>query len=105
VLAVLQAAQQPLTAAQALERLGGALSYSTVVTILTRLFDKGALTRTKHGRAFAYTPATDSPGLTARHMHQVMANNPDRRAVLARFLDDLSTSDEQLLRQLLPPDE
>ena len=104
VLATLQAAAQALTPAEVLEGVGGGLSYSTVVTILSRLYDKGTLTRGKRGRAYAYAPVTDASGLTAQRMRQVMEGNPDREAVLTRFVDELSNSDEDVLRRLLGGD-
>lgn len=101
MLAILQAAEEALTPAQAAERLGGGLSYSTVVTILSRLHTKGVLERTPRGRAYAYAPVADEPGLAARQMHQVLGSKPDREKVLTRFVDDLSPDDELLLRRLL----
>jgi predicted transcriptional regulator len=101
ILAVLQSSRQALTPGEVLRRLGDGLSYSTVVTVLSRMFDKGLLTRTKQGRAFAYAPVADAHGLTARRMRQVLESDPDREAVLTRFVEDLSTRDEELLRQLL----
>lgn len=107
VLGLLQSSRQPLTPGEVLRRLDGGLAYSTVVTVLSRLFDKGLLTRAKQGRAYAYTPVDDTHGLTARRMRQVLESDPDREAVLARFVEDLPVRDEQLLRQLLGdlPDE
>lgn len=104
VLAVLQAARRELTAAQVMEQLGGDLAHTTVVTILSRLHVKGLLTRAKHGRAHTYTPVADAPGLAARTMRQALDAGPDRESVLTRFVDDLSTDDEQLLRRLLGAD-
>jgi len=101
VLALLQSSRQALPPGEVLEQLDGALSYSTVVTVLSRMFDKGLLTRTKQGRAYAYAPVTDAQGLTARRMRQVLESDPDREAVLARFVEDLPARDEELLRQLL----
>lgn len=101
VLAVLQGADRALTPGQVLAELGGGLSYSTVVTTLSRLHDKGVLTRTRHGRAFAYAPVTDEPGLAARRMRQVLEDRTDREAVLTRFVSSLSEGDEKLLRRLL----
>ncbi|MFC1418425.1 BlaI/MecI/CopY family transcriptional regulator [Streptacidiphilus cavernicola] len=104
VLALLQASGEPLTAGEALRRLGGGLSYSTVVTVLSRMRAKGLLGRTKRGRAFAYAPVADSHGLTARRMRRELESDSNRGAVLARFVQDLSSGDEQLLRQLLGSD-
>jgi len=104
VLALLQTSRDALTPGDVLEKLGDALSYSTVVTVLSRIYDKGLLTRTKQGRAYAYAPVADSHGLTARRMRQVLETDPDREAVLARFVDFLAAHDEQLLRHLLGAD-
>jgi predicted transcriptional regulator len=101
ILALLQASRQALTPGDVLQRLGGGLAYSTVVTVLSRIFDKGLVTRMKQARAYAYAPVADAHGLTARRMRQVMESDPDRAAVLSRFVDDLSAPDEQLLRQVL----
>jgi predicted transcriptional regulator len=101
VLAVLQAAASPLSPAGVRDRLGGGLAYTTVVTILSRLHGKGVLDRRKAGRAFIYVPVADEPGLAARRMSQMLDAEPDREAVLARFVSGLSESDEELLRRML----
>lgn len=100
-LAVLQAADSALTPAQVRERLGGGLAYTTVVTILSRLYAKGVLTRLRRGRAYSYSPVADEPGLAARRMRGVLEAESDREAVLARFVSGLSSADEQLLRRML----
>ena len=104
VLAVLQAAGSPLSPGEVRDRLGGDLAYTTVVTILSRLHAKGVLVRRKAGRAFVYQPVADEPGLAARRMAQVLDAEPDREAVLARFVSGLSGTDEDLLRRMLGED-
>ncbi|MGW1744381.1 BlaI/MecI/CopY family transcriptional regulator [Streptomyces sp. NPDC002092] len=101
VLAALWAADAPLTPGAVQLELGGGLARTTVTTILTRLHAKGAVTRERSGRGYAYAPAQDSPGLTARRMHAELDKDEDRGTVLARFVSDLSPEDEQLLRTLL----
>jgi predicted transcriptional regulator len=101
VLGILQAAGEPLSPADVRERLGGDLAYTTVVTILSRLHAKGVLDRERAGRAYRYTPVADEPGLAARRMARVLAAEPDREAVLARFVSGLSDEDEQALRRML----
>jgi predicted transcriptional regulator len=100
-LAVLLAAGRSLTPGEVLDRLGGGLAYSTVVTILSRLHAKGVLTRLRSGRAYSYQPVADEPGLAARRMRGVLDGEADRAAVLARFVSQLSPADERLLRQML----
>jgi len=101
VLAVLQAAGSPLSPGEVRGRLGENLAYTTVVTILSRLHGKGVLDRRKAGRAFVYAPVADEPGLAARRMAQMLDAEPDREAVLARFVSGLSGRDEELLRRML----
>jgi len=101
VLAVLQEAGSPLSPGDVRERIGGELAYTTVVTILSRLHAKGVLERRKSGRAYLYAPVADSPGLAARRMARVLDEEADREAVLARFVSELSPSDEDALRRML----
>lgn len=101
IMTVLQGAGRPLSTAEVQRMLADELAYSTVVTILSRMHDKGLLVRAKAGRAFQYAPVSDEPGLVARRMHQALQERPDRHMVLARFVDTLSDQDERLLRELL----
>jgi predicted transcriptional regulator len=101
VLAVLHAAGSALTPGEVRERLGAGLAYSTVVTIMSRLHGKGVLSRVKAGRAYAYAPVADEPGLAARRMRGVLEGEDDRAAVLARFVSGLTPADEELLRRML----
>jgi predicted transcriptional regulator len=104
ILALLQQVDHPLTPGEVTEGLGGELTYSSVVTILTRMHTKQLLTRSPRGRAYAYAPVTDDAGFAARRMSSVLEERPDREAVLARFADALSDTDADLLRQLLGPE-
>ncbi|WP_086809267.1 BlaI/MecI/CopY family transcriptional regulator [Streptomyces reticuliscabiei] len=101
VLAALWAADEPLTARQVLERLPGDLAYTTVLTILSRLHDKGMLVRHPAGRGYAYAPVRDEASDTAVRMHSLLERGSDREAVLSRFVSELSPEDEQLLHRLL----
>ena len=105
ILDLLMRAGGALTPGEVTERLGDELTYSSVVTILTRLHAKQLLARTRRGRAYAYAPVTDDAGFAARRMRTVLDQRPDREAVLARFADDLSDADADLLRQLLGSDQ
>jgi predicted transcriptional regulator len=104
VLAVLRAAQVPLSPGQVRERLAirprGELSYSTVVTILSRLHAKGLLARERAGRGFAYTPV-DPASVAAGQMSRALDAGADHGAVLTRFVSGLSGRDARLLRRLL----
>ncbi|MFE7215987.1 BlaI/MecI/CopY family transcriptional regulator [Streptomyces sp. NPDC001698] len=103
VLAALHQAPGAVPAAWVQERLGGSLAYTTVITILTRLHAKGAVTRRRAGRSFEWTATADAAGLAALRMRKVLDAESDREAVLARFLTSLTPGDEQVLRDLLAP--
>ncbi|MEV8362695.1 BlaI/MecI/CopY family transcriptional regulator [Streptomyces niveus] len=101
VLAALREAPGPVNAGWVRERLGGTLAYTTVMTILTRLQAKNAVTRERSGRSFEWRAASDGAGLAALRMRRVLDAESDREAVLARFVTTLSYDDERLLRDLL----
>ncbi|GAA3806422.1 BlaI/MecI/CopY family transcriptional regulator [Streptomyces coacervatus] len=101
VLATLWGAEAPLTARQVRDRLPGDLAYTTVLTILSRLYDKGMLVRHRAGRGYAYAPARDEASHTAEQMHALLEHGSNREAVLSRFVSELSQEDEQLLHRLL----
>ncbi|MCC9311012.1 hypothetical protein LN042_28755 [Kitasatospora sp. RB6PN24] len=70
------------------------------MTVLTRLHDTDVLSRA------ARAAPTRAPGdrllrAHARRMRQVLEDDHDRRTVLTRHLEDLSPTDERLLRRLL----
>ncbi|MER6616735.1 BlaI/MecI/CopY family transcriptional regulator [Streptomyces xantholiticus] len=101
VLAALREAPGPVNTAWVRERLGGNLAYTTVITILTRLHTKGAVSRQRAGRSFEWTPTADEAGLAALRMRKMLDAEADREAVLASFVTALPPGDEQLLRELL----
>lgn len=107
---MLGAAARPLTPAEVKAALDPDLAYTTVMTTLSRLAEKGALTRAPVGRSFAYGLATTrqdvDAALTARRMSRLLAAGPDRASALAHFVAELAPEDEQLLAALLHrPDE
>ena len=100
VLAALVAADRPLTPGDVLAALGRDLAYTTVMTTLTRLHAKDAVTRERAGRAYAYAPA-DTATAAARRMRRLLDGGQDRTVVLARFLDELEPGDVPVLQRLL----
>jgi predicted transcriptional regulator len=101
VLAALWAAGRPLTTADVIETLDSGLAYNTVQTTLTRLLAKGAVHRELLGRAHAYTPVLDEPGLAAHRMRAVLDRGDDQAAVLSRFVDTLTPAEGATLARLL----
>jgi predicted transcriptional regulator len=101
VVAALAAAGRPLTPAEVRDELGGALAYTTVMTVLARLHQKGMVTRQRAGRAFAYVAVLDETLVIARQMRRLLDTGEDRSAVLSRFVGALSHDDERVLAELL----
>jgi predicted transcriptional regulator len=101
VLATLWRVGRPLSPGQVRNELDADLAYTTVMTILTRLHDKGSVTRSREGRAFVYTPAFEQAEVAASQMRSVLDSGHDREAVLARFVGSLDSNDARALTTLL----
>lgn len=101
VVAALVAAGRPLTPSEVQIELGGDLAYTTVMTSLARLAEKGVLERERAGRAYAYRPIGDSTMITARRMRRLLDSGGDPAGVLANFVAELAPEEGQLLAALL----
>jgi predicted transcriptional regulator len=101
VLAELWRRREPATPADIQAVLGADLAYTTVMTILSRLWQKGLVERHRVGRAYAYAPKLTEADYTAQHMQAALAKSQDRRAALSSFARGLSKRELQLLRQVL----
>ncbi|MEA2281827.1 MAG: hypothetical protein QOK21_2434 [Solirubrobacteraceae bacterium] len=105
VLATLWAADQPMTAADVLGRLGHALAYTTVMTTLVRLFEKGLVDRRRAGRGYAYSPTVREGDVAAQRFRAILDRGHDRQAILQGFLDELAPEEERVLRALLDAED
>lgn len=101
VMELVWAAPDGLTPREVHDRLGEDLGYTTVMTVLVRLAEKGRLTRTAEGRTFRYAPAASSAEHHASLMASAMTEATDRSEVLATFVDGLDDTDRAFLQQLL----
>lgn len=77
------------------------LAYSTVVTVLSRLYVRGVVGRLPSGRAYAYRALTDQSQLAAQRMRRLLDAEDNRHQVLVSFVSDLSPGDEDVLRHVL----
>lgn len=77
------------------------LAYTTVMTVMDKLHRKGWLDREPVGRAYAYWPRQSKERYTADLMNEALAASSDRGATLVAFLDQLTTSESQALREAL----
>ena len=101
VMAVLWAADEPMTAGGVQTVLAGGLAYNTVQTILIRLHDKGQVQRRKEGRGHVYWPVQDAATAAADRMRAALADRPDRHLVLQQFAAALDDADAAALQELL----
>ena len=88
-----------------LDAQGAELAYTTVMTVLSRLYDKGLLVRRKDGRRFRYSLAKDAArvttGIVAR-IHRALFHNVRLRPFAALLdEDELSTDELRVLRKLV----
>lgn len=80
------------------------LAYTTVMTILARLWRKGLAEREQreqHGRAYVYKALVSEADLGARRMRAVLDGATDRQGVLRHFVGSLSATEEKVLRDAL----
>jgi predicted transcriptional regulator len=77
------------------------LAYTTVMTILVRLWQKGRLERERDGRAYAYRPLQSREEHAAARMGELLVGVGDRPAALAHFLQALPPADRDQLRRML----
>lgn len=101
VLSLLWAADEPLTPGDVLELLDGDLAYTTAMTILTRLWEKGLVEREQRGRAYAYSAVVSEAELAAQRMQTTLEHTRDREGALSRFVGSLSKKDERTLRAIV----
>ena len=106
IMDVLWDASAPLSAADLREMLahenrGKPLALTTVLTVLSRLENKDFVTRDRDVRPHLYTAATTREEHMAELMHEVLGSSPDREAVLARFVGQVSPGEAEQLRRLL----
>jgi predicted transcriptional regulator len=101
VLAALWAAPRPLIPAEVQAAVGGDLAYTTVMTILVRLYGKGVIDRAKAGRAFAYRPVVAESDVVADQIRRLLEHSQDRTAALQGLVEGLQPGDEAILRGLL----
>lgn len=101
VLTHLWEADGPRTPAQVRDAIGGELAYTTVMTILSRLWQKGLAEREREGRAFAYRAKVSEADLVAERMRVALSGASDQSTTLSRFVSGLSKREASALRAAL----
>jgi predicted transcriptional regulator len=101
ILRVLWSTGEAMMPGEVLGRLDVDLAYTSVSTVLTRLYEKGLVTRDRQGRGFAYRATLSESELAARRMGEVLKSAADRKAVLVGFVGSLTKRDVKALRAMV----
>ncbi|MCU1577679.1 MAG: transcriptional regulator [Leifsonia sp.] len=83
------------------EGVGKELAVTTVLTVLSRLEAKNFVTRERDSRPHLFSASTSRAAHMAELMHEVLGAAPDREAVLARFVGQVSPREADALRRIL----
>lgn len=77
-------------------------AYTTVMTVMNRLVEKGMLRRRSHGASYVYAPTKPREAYMAQASRQVIDDliQSYGSVAIAQFLDRLDISDPELLRKL-----
>ena len=84
-----------------LEDLRTDVAYTTVMTLLSRLYGKGLLSRRREGRGFSYRPRISQSQYQARLMSSALRRDVDVPDVLLHFVGHLTPDEQATLRSLL----
>ncbi|MGO9559116.1 MAG: BlaI/MecI/CopY family transcriptional regulator [Acidimicrobiales bacterium] len=76
-------------------------AYTTMATVLDRLYHKGLLRRRVDGRTIRFAAIGTRAAHTAVLMHESLDAAADPEGALARFAETLSHSEAEVLRQTL----
>ena len=80
------------------------LAYTTVMTVLAHLYDKGAVTREKVGRGYRYRPARSREDFGADALGDLLRASGDAEKLLLHFVSreggDLAPEEAGVLRRI-----
>ena len=74
------------------------IAYNTVMTVMTRLSQKGILCRQKQGRAYIYSPATTKAEVAKSMLQYVIDKifGGSRAPVFSHLLEDKNLSEDEM---------
>ncbi|AUX20891.1 uncharacterized protein SOCEGT47_013670 [Sorangium cellulosum] len=104
VLSALWSSASPLSVREVLGRVQRrpALAYTTVLTVLDRLHEKGMVEREKQGKAFLYRARASKEAWLGEQAARMLTaeRGPPSSAVLMAFLDSAERADPALVEHL-----
>lgn len=75
------------------------LAYTTILTVVTHLHEKGWVEREKRSRAYYYYPARTREEATSQALRQLLDSSSDSAAVLLHFARTVSETEQEALRK------
>ncbi|MGC1419131.1 MAG: BlaI/MecI/CopY family transcriptional regulator [Acidimicrobiales bacterium] len=75
-------------------------AYTTIMTVLSRLRDKGFLIETKKGRLNTFTATASREDYITGMIMEALSSTRDRQAVLSLFAESLPASDKSFFRKI-----
>jgi predicted transcriptional regulator len=99
---------RPVLVREILEELAAerVIAYTTVMTVMDKLHQKGWLRREPRGRAYVYEAVASREAYTARLMRDAWATSDNQAAAFVHFLEQLSEQEARALRtalEICPP--
>lgn len=103
VMKIVWAATSPVSGQEVADQLALSrpIAYTTVLTVLDRLREKGALTRHREGRIYRYEAAVTEVEYAASLMTQALDQSSNRSDALLHFAGQLSDEETASLRAAL----
>jgi predicted transcriptional regulator len=100
---IVWASRSPVSGQEVAEKLAEsrANAYTTILTVLDRLREKGMVRRFREGRIYRYEAAVAEDEYAASLMTQVLDESANRSGALLRFADQLSEEETASLRAAL----
>jgi predicted transcriptional regulator len=77
------------------------LAYTTVLTVMEKLYRKGFLDREPQGRAHVYRTLASRKKYTARLMREALTDSGDRAQALVHFVGQMTLDEAVALRSAL----
>ncbi|MFI6572251.1 BlaI/MecI/CopY family transcriptional regulator [Nocardia fluminea] len=108
VMAVLWESSQPLSVHDLVDRLDNdqrVPAYTTVLTVVTHLWEKNWVQREKVGRSYRYRPTRTRAEATTDLLREILDASPDAPAVLLHLVRTASAPEVEALRRGLSDDE
>ncbi|WAL49878.1 BlaI/MecI/CopY family transcriptional regulator [Rhodococcus pyridinivorans] len=97
----LWATDEPLSVHDLVDRLSARkqFAYTTILTVVTHLHEKGWVTREKKSRAYFYSPSRSREEATSQALRALLDSSTDPSAVLLHFAKTVSDHEYDALQR------